>query len=367
MKSLLARLKGVPPKPDHVEGEPDSDGVLVNAYCTRSDVPVPGFPHALNGHRDLSDPELAQHLAGLVGYVLSRGDGQMTRNRYHVLRHVQRVQQHWSLTIDEAQLDALAQWAQRANAIVFLPDGGIRDPQGRLLLSADGAEADPGTALPYPDQAWQRKARTEAELAARSLSPSASLPPLISEPELRQRTPQEIAERAFALLAVAVRAESMATGEALPLDSLLQRLPSAEAALTPKERAFLFDQAPTQSEVAQFAWRYECLAVLQWAMGLLDVLPFPDAICDVPRATRTMLDATDVQGVLGAMRMRSGSEILDALDLHYRLHWLVRQAQLKELPAPEGLDRGVVVERHYALNWLVRFEDSAWDEVDTPT
>ncbi|WP_394816959.1 DUF4272 domain-containing protein [Streptomyces lonegramiae] len=25
------------------------------------------------------------------------------------------------------------------------------------------------------------------------------------------------------------------------------------------------------------------------------------------------------------------------------------------------------MERHYALNWLVRFEDSAWDEVDTPT
>ncbi len=302
-----------------------------------------------------------------MGYVLSRGDGQMTRTRYHVMRHVQRVQQHWSLTINEAQLDALAQWAQRANAIVFLPDGGIRDPQGRVLLSAGGAEAGPGAALPYPDQAWQRKARTEAELAARNLSPSASLPPLISEPELRQRTPQEIAERAFALLAVAVRAESMASGEALPPDTLLQRLPSAEAALTPKERAFLFDQAPTQSEVAQVVWRYECLAVLQWAMGLLDVLPFPDAICDVPapRAPCSMPRMSRVSWAPCACAPTARSWTRSICTIAF--DWLVRQAQLKELPVPEGLDGGVVVERHYALNWLVRFEDSAWDEVDTPT
>ncbi|HDS1213045.1 TPA: DUF4272 domain-containing protein [Shewanella algae] len=31
------------------------------------------------------------------------------------------------------------------------------------------------------------------------------------------------------------------------------------------------------------------------------------------------------------------------------------------------IDRGVVLERHYALNWLIGFENSDWDEVDTPT
>jgi len=65
-------------------------------------------------------------------------------------------------------------------------------------------------------------------------------------------------------------------------------------------------------------------------------------------------------------RPRPAGEILDALDLHYRLHWAVRQARLDKRE-PAGLDGGVILERHHALNWLVRFEESDWDDVDTPT
>ena len=48
------------------------------------------------------------------------------------------MRQHLSLSIDEGLLDAFSDWAVRANAIVFLPDGSIRDPRGRILLSAAG-------------------------------------------------------------------------------------------------------------------------------------------------------------------------------------------------------------------------------------
>ena len=65
--------------------------------------------------------------------------------------------------------------------------------------------------------------------------------------------------------------------------------------------------------------------------------------------------------------MLAGQAALDALDLHYRAHWAVRQAQMEQADPPGGLIPGVVLERHYALNWLVRFEDAPWDEVDTPT
>jgi hypothetical protein len=354
--------------PQDVHEEVHEEGaVLVNAYSTLWDPLAPDFAHTLVGRRDLSDPELAAHLSGFVGYVLGRGDGQMTRTRYHLMRHIQRVQQQFSLRIAPDRLDAFAGWALRANAIAFLPDGSVRDPQGRILQAADGAEPDAQAALPYPPQAWQRKERSQQALAARGFSPSPSLPPLISEPELRLRTPEEIAARAFALLAVAVRAESMASGEPLASETLLQRLPPARAALTPRERAFLADEAPAPATVAQFGWRYEALYLLEWALGLVEALPFPDAICDVSLASRTLLEAGDLQGALRAARMRRTSEILDALDLHYRLHWIARQAQVGEQPAPAGLDRGVVLERHHALNWLVRFEGSDWDEVDTPT
>lgn len=378
MKGLLTRLRALggapapapaPAPPPAPAPQPDRDGdsVLVNAYCTRADLPALDFAHTLLARRDLSDPELAPHLSGFIGYVLGRGDGQMSRNRYHVMRHLQRVQQHLSLSIDASQLDAFSAWAERANAIVFLPDGGIRDPHGRMLLSAAGEAPDSEAALPYPPQAWQRKARTEALLAARGMPVPQHLPPLVSEPELRLRSPRSIAGRAFALLAVSARAESLNTGEPLSLGTLFERLPSAQANLTPGEQAFLFDDAPAESAVVQFGWRYECLFLLEWALGLAEVLPFPRTICDVPLATRAMLDAGDVAGAMSSMRMRSDSDILDALDLHYRLHWLIRQARLKDSALPPAIDAGVVAERHRALNWLVRFEDREWDDVDTPT
>lgn len=379
MKGLLTRLKALagsgaapaaPAAPATSTASPaaeQGEGVLVNAYCTRAEVPALGFPHTLHARRDLSDPELAAHLSGFVGYVLSRGNGEMSRNRYHAMRHIQRVRQHLSLSIDESQLDAFSEWAERANAIVFLPDGGIRDPNGRVLLSAAGEEPDREAAVPYPAEAWQRKARTEALLASRGMPVPQHLPPLVSEPELRPRTPQELAGRAFALLAVSARAESVASGEPLPVADLFARLPSAQANLSPDEQAFIADEAPGESAVARFGWRFECLFVLEWALGLVDALPFPGAICDVPLATRLMLDAGDVDGAMRVAKVRPDSELLDALDLHYRLHWLVRQARLKEEAAPAGVEAGVVLERHRALNWLVRFEDHDWDDVDTPT
>ena len=382
MNNLLTRLKTAFSKPasepvrqqehqQHQQNEPQPDAaedeVLINAYCTVWDLPALDFPHTLAGRRDLSDPELAPHLSGFVGYVLGRGDGQMTRNRYHAMRHIQRVQQHLSLGIAPDQLDAFAGWAQRANAIAFLADGSIRDPQGRILLAANGAEPDEQAALPYPQQAWQRKQRSEQVLAQRGFTPSASLPPLISEPELRMRAPGEIAARAFALLAVAVRAESLHSGEPLAPDELFQRLPAAQAALTPKEREFMATAQPSEEAIAKFGWRYEAAYLLEWALGLVDALPFPDAICDVPLTSRTLLQAGDLQGALHAARMRPDSDILDALDQHYRLHWIARQAQVQQQPAPAGLSADVLMERHHALNWLVRFEGNDWDDVDTPT
>ncbi len=67
------------------------------------------------------------------------------------------------------------------------------------------------------------------------------------------------------------------------------------------------------------------------------------------------------------MTERPAAEILDALDLHFRLHWAARQASVEQKSPPTDLEPGVVVERRHALNWLVCFQDADWDGVDTPT
>jgi hypothetical protein len=363
---MLNRLKNLlSSKAAAEEAPPASDAVLANAYCTVAAPPPIDFPHVLNASRDLSDPELARHLGGFSGYVQSLGDGQMTQVRYHVLRHIQRVNRHLSLSFDASQSNAFAQWAAAANAIVFLPDGSLRDPWGRTLLDAAG-QSDPQAEVPYPRAAWDRKARSDTLLEARGVRVPGSLPPLVDESELRLRGAGEAAGRAMALLLVAARAESLNSGAPLPIEQLRARCPQGFDHLSPKEREFLAQALPSQEAIVQFAWRYEALACLEWALGWVDELPFPGAICDVPRTVGVILEA-DPAALLRGARLRAPGELLDALDLHYRLHWAVRQAQVDQREGPAGVDGGVVLERHYALNWLVRFEESEWDEVDTPT
>ena len=343
-----------------------SHHILINAYCTVAEVPKPGFPHVLNVRRDLSDPELQPHLNGFMNHLAKAGEGRMTQVRYHVIRHIQRVRLHLSLAIEADAMDSFAAWAQAANAIVFMVDGSVRDPQGRVLLPATGDSGDPQAVVPYPPQAWQRKARSDALLEGRKISVPTTLPPLVSEPELRLRTPEDVLRRMLALFVVAIRAESLAGDRAIAVDDLKSRFPPAFAGLTDAERAFLAQEAPSEQETTQFLWRYEAILVLQWVLGLQDALPFPDAICDVAAISRTVIErGTD--GLRKQLAMRPAAEILDALDLQYRLHWATRQAILKKTADPAGLNDGVLQERHYALNWLVHFEDRDWDEVDTPT
>ena len=79
-----------------------------------------------------------------------------------------------------------------------------------------------------------------------------------------------------------------------------------------------------------------------------------------------MIDLDAPRFIAGA-RLRPTGEILDVLDLHYRLHWVVRQAGVDNQGPPAGLEVGVVRERHFALNWLVGYGDADWDDVETPT
>ena len=364
LQQILSR-KSSEEAPDS-ESLPEGSGILVNAYCTRKAVPKLTFRHRLIAARGRPDAELDQHLDGFVGYVTSRGAAQMTQMKYHVLLHIGRVRQQFSFFVDETQMDAMSAWAVAANAIIFLPDGHVRDPNGRVLVSASGGEPEAEAAVPYPPEARQRKAATEAFLEAKGIRVLPNLPPVVAEPELDLRSPQDVAVRALALLTVAVRAEALAHKNPMSREERRERLPASIVKLTPKETAFFDHDAPAQIDVVQFAWRYECLAVLAWALGLVADLPFPEGICDVAKTVQVML-ATSPATLVKRARLRDPGQILDALDLHYRLHWYVTEIRLGRKEALPGLESGVIKERHYALNWLVGFEGAEWDDVETTT
>lgn len=339
---------------------------LLNVYATPRAPAEPAFGHRPLGRRGLDDPALTEHLDGFIGYVMNASDAPMTAQRYHLYRHIQRVRWQFSLELDATDLDAFHDWAKTANAVVLWPDGGVRDAQGRTLFHPDVALVDDDAELPYPDDAEQRRERTLQALSRRQLTVPVSLPPVIGENEVELRDASDVAARMQAVFAVAVRGEGLQGDEPLTTDEILARLPDATSALSPNEQAFMATRTPEPQQVINAAWRYEALAVLQWALGLLDELPFPDRICDVSQCARLALERADSTSPREAT-LRPTSEILDALDLHLRLHWLTRQARLDEVDPPAGLVPGSVAERHHALNWLVRFENRDWDDVDTPT
>ncbi|MES2900029.1 MAG: DUF4272 domain-containing protein [Pseudomonadota bacterium] len=353
-KSLFSR------KAESAAPEPIGETVLFNAYCTRVEIAQPAFAHKLHARRDLSDPALLEHLNGFCSHIFGLGDGEMTRDKYHVILHLQRVQQVVGISVGVADVAAFYEWAGLANAILISPEGNVVDPQGRVLVDAVDGSADPAAQVPYPLQALARKAASEAALAARGIVVDDTLPALVCEDELTLRDRDAVVDRARALLLVALRAESVASGEPIPVDTLLNKMPLGDNALSPLERAFLDLPSPSEHECAQFTWRYESLYLLEWALGLVNELPYPSEACDTASTVATLIE-------MRGPALRPATDILDALDLHYRLHWFIRQERLRKSVETKGVDADVVMERHRTLNWLVRFQHAPWDEVDTPT
>lgn len=340
--------------------------VVVNAYCTHRSPPPIEFPTIHLQLRDRSDRELGEHIDGFIGYIMQNGQREMTKSLYAVYRHLQRVQNHFSFEIEAENIEAIVSWAVASNAILFFPDGSVRDPFGAVLVDPDTGEADTGAKVPYPKLAWDRRQRTITELEQRSLSVPKTLPPVVSEDEVKLQSADDVAWRAIALFGVAVRAESLGSNEPIPIEELKKRLPLAFRAFTPSETDFIESADPEPQAIINFAWRYEALLVLQWALGLHELVPFPEAICDVPLVARKVLDPKPGQ-LLRSATLRDTGEILDALDLNYCLMWSARDAAIQKQQPPAGLDPGVIEQRQHALNWLVRFEDADWDQVEIPS
>lgn len=362
--SLLKRLLGKGDAPEAATSRP----VLFNAYATLTELPPLDMPHRVLGARDRSDPELAEHLRGFVGYVTSRGDGQMTAARYYVWRHLQRVRHHVSFEIDEADLGRIEPWAKAANALLFLPDGSVRAPDGAVVIDAAG-EGDPAAAIPYPEDAVARRARTRAALADAALQPPAGMAPALGEGELVLRASGEVLHRALALLYVAARAHARATGlPAIPAGQE-EHNPVGAAALTPQEQAFVTDEGADVDATAPLTWRYEAANTLLWALGIAGAsIDDSSEMADVDRLWASVAPLARGSGGQD-LRLRPANEILDALDRAWLEHWIVRQARQKQV-APGRINGDVVVERHVALNWLTNFQNDpgiTWDDTDTPT
>jgi hypothetical protein len=328
---------------------------------------------------------LSQNLAGLVNFIKSI-PSQKPEVTGKLVAAISAANAEMPLIgdpdINEAFQVVLKKVVADLNCVVFSPPNKLFalsdreqfiDKNLNLILDANGrsevddlevvvktsyADPPPNTMV---DEQLLRKARTEETLLGRNIKVNPNLPCVPSTEQTKLRDLDVVLERIYALLVVAVR------GEGLALDQIQHVIEDKGiSGFSPKELWVLNQADLSDVDRAYAAWRYESLAVLMWAVNLIDDLPFPDQICDVPHVVSTLFKPSRNE-ISQAGYLRDTQVILDALDKAYRLHWAVVDARLSGQDISTLVEPGVVYERHYALLWLTQNKGQEWDDVETHT
>lgn len=211
-----------------------------------------------------------------------------------------------------------------------------------------------------------RKARSERILQEAGIPFLPSLPCVESEEETELRTSEEVGIRICCLLCVAGTA--FESGDSVFAEYL--RKNRLWEHLSPQETSYLTNPTLNAQTSRNMTWRCEAAVVLMWAVRLFDDLPLPREETDTTEIVSRMPEmSTPPWNFIRALELRSKSEILDASDLIYRMHWATRQARIDGNKAPGGLVPGMVQEWHHAINWLTIYDEdpSEWDAVPTDT
>lgn len=282
--------------------------------------------------------------------------------------------------MDDATFGAVMTVAGEGHGLIFLPPADLYTADGATVFNADGeSDFDSWTvtapaALLVPSKATAsgeaRKERSNKCLAAEGVPGCAALPPIVGDAAYLPRSVEEVARRTLGILLTSVFAELVSSrGVEAARESIADLLKryGAQEFLSPGERAFISGPAPDEQSLADFIRRYECAWVGLWALGFVDTLAYPGAVCDAGSMAAMVRDCGDYPGFLRSCRLRAPSRILDEADRTYRYDWACVDARVNGRDVPAGLDPGVVVERHRMFNWLIRYMDADWDDVRTDT
>ncbi|CAM1357798.1 DUF4272 domain-containing protein [Tenacibaculum xiamenense] len=247
---------------------------------------------------------------------------------------------NWQLIIDSGGSCELSEYDVKMSAQTF--DAGI--------------QSDP--------ESERRKKATIDLLQQRGIPTLESLPVTPSSSQIKYRTEEEVANRIITLAAVAVKGELKKSDISF---QVLEKYGVHPDNVSPWELHFLRNTELEEQDYVNAIWRYESLYVLMWATGYTDELLFPSQIVDVASLIEPIREFRDFEEFLLNYNLRDINEILDQLDLTYRLHWACVNARVKNEPTPSNINTSVVYERHYALNWLIDRYGEDWDNVSTST
>lgn len=282
-------------------------------------------------------------------------------------------------------INTLFDLAHAVKGYLLYPNMHIYNGEGKLVFAINGesewSEFTPTTDADIldggrPEETVNDQKRREhsiARLRELGVPYVEQLKAEVLESEVHLKCREEMVQRAATLFAIAVYSEVLLSDnpdreEALNYFNKMDEIYGIHQWITPNETAYISNPNSTEQERIQFVWRYENCAILLWAAGIVEELPYPSDICDVPVIAAIFWQHQGIEDLLNQGIARTPNEILDAADLTYRYDWACVDARIHQKDAPAQLDGGIVMERHYTFNWIIGANHNAdWDEIQPNT
>lgn len=170
---------------------------------------------------------------------------------------------------------------------------------------------------------------------------------------------EEIAKSLITLMITSVYSESLLKGkdinEAKILTEKIISKYKAQDFFTEKEKVYL-ESKELNKDIIKSYLRYERLYIMEWVLGFVYDIPFPERKCDAAFIVELLLKYDSVEDIVKNAEVRHIDNILNEADLASCLNWACKYADKFNLKAPSNMDKYIVYERYEAFKFLGALE-----------
>lgn len=216
----------------------------------------------------------------------------------------------------------------------------------------------------------QRREENNKKIIDRGIACLETLPCVESSQEVKLKDVDLICKKALAtMFAIQVACDSMNKDadldESIKFFSFAMVKFGVTQYLTEKEKRIM-EKSGNEQDIIDIGWEYESLWSLLWALGLVEDISIPNALCDVDYVISLVGGCNDYEEFKSKVHIRDIEEILDILDLYYRYHWATTEKRINPETNIADLNPDVVFERRKGLEWLIS-EIEDWDDISLNT
>ncbi len=200
---------------------------------------------------------------------------------------------------------------------------------------------------PSLDEATKRRKRTNAYLSMWAIDADLTAVPVPVASEITLPTRDAVIGRAKALALCSLKGQGLTQHEVFAFADAYE----VWGHISIPENDYILDPAPEPGITVNNAWRYEGVKVLEWSLGLVRHLGFPDKPGDAAEVVKVCIERLCAK-VDPSIELRSPKELLDAADVARSLDAVAQVLSATGQPMPSGLNAGVTFERQLTFDWL---------------